>query len=493
MLEKTKNKIQQFNIQKASFLIIILPYLGANIISLSESPFFSVLNLVLLLLALLTIEVITNWAVERICQKYNSIQVERILSIILVTSTIEFFYGFTLNIPIHKITQTLFSIELREKILLVIALILLVGLQLTFLRKKLSYKGMNIFMIILTVIALGSSVSKRPSGAVPINSIQNNYQIIESSKQGTNKIENGKNEFGNELGDSGTIKPVILIIVDEYNSPDNLFQLTKDSSVYSFNQWLQQNKWQTKTNAYSYELSTIHSMSSMFNFNLSRDTANTSKTSSYSKQNEEKIVLSKLFHAALADSLTNKGASIYNYGIFDLGKTRYKSRLYLYPRNFVEAFLLHSSYLAEKTKTGSFQVKYVKNPPSYISDHNKDLLENLPSQLERKKINNKAFVYVHLYMPHNPFSLEPEFNNLETDNFKRYLAYWNFTNKKLETLLSKLTKENKYRIILTGDHGLRGSITNAHASFSAYYGFDNFDLGKVKSVQDNGSLINSSF
>jgi len=46
MLEKTKNKIQQFNIQKASFLIIILPYLGANIISLSESPFFSVLNLV---------------------------------------------------------------------------------------------------------------------------------------------------------------------------------------------------------------------------------------------------------------------------------------------------------------------------------------------------------------------------------------------------------------------------------------------------------------
>jgi len=203
-------------------------------------------------------------------------------------------------------------------------------------------------MIILTVIALGSSVSKRPAKIEPLNSIQNNYQIIGSNDQGS------------------ASKPVILIIVDEYNSPDNLYQLTKDSNVYSFNQWLQQNKWQTKTNAYTYELSTIHSMSSMFNFNLSRDTNNATKMSSYSKQSEEKIVLSKLFHTALADSLTNKGVSIHNYGIFDLGKTLYKSRLYLYPRNFVEAFLLHSSYLAEKTKTGSFQAKYVKNPPSYI-------------------------------------------------------------------------------------------------------------------------------
>lgn len=514
MIEKTKNIIHEFNIHKASFLIIILPYLGANIISLSGSPFFSVFNLVLLLLALLAIEVITSWAIELISerikskdgQKESTIQIEKILSILLVTITIEFFYGFTLNIPLHHITKWIFNTELREKVLLIIALFILVGLQIVFLRKRLSYKALNIFMIILTVIALGSSVSKRPTAIEPLNSIKNNYQLITRNHQNTKNVEIGKDiEIGKEVAlaqannkrngnlDIETIKPVILIIVDEYNSPENLFQLTKDSSIYSFNQWLQQKGWKTKTNAYSYELSTIHSMSSMFNFNLSRDRNNDTKISSYSKQNEEKIVLSKLFHAALSDSLTKKGVSIYNYGIFDLGTTQYKSRLYLYPRNFVEAFLLHSSYLAEKTKTGSFQAKYVKNPPSYISDHNKDLLENLPRHLVQEQINNKAFVYVHLYMPHNPFSLEPEFSNPETDNFKRYLAYWNFTNKKLEALLSQLTKENKYRIILTGDHGLRGSITNAHASFSAYYGFDNFDLGKVKSVQDNGSLINSSF
>ena len=123
MLEKTKNKIQQFNIQKASFLIIILPYLGANILGLSQSPFFSVFNLVLLLFAILAIEVMTNWSIERIserirsknAQNNNRIQIEKTLSILLVTATIEFFYGFTLNIPLHKITHALFSIELREK------------------------------------------------------------------------------------------------------------------------------------------------------------------------------------------------------------------------------------------------------------------------------------------------------------------------------------------------------------------------------------------
>jgi hypothetical protein len=167
--------------------------------------------------------------------------------------------------------------------------------------------------------------------------------------------------------------------------------------------------------------------------------------------------------------------------------------LYLYPRNFIEAFLLHSTYLAEKTKTGSFQTKYLKNPPTYISDHNKHILNQLADELEQEKLPNNAFVYVHLYMPHNPFSLAPEFTNPETDNFKRYVAYWKFTNQKLQVLISNLNRENKYRIILTGDHGLRESVTNSHLSFSAYYGFEGYDLDKIGSVQDIGSLINSAY
>jgi uncharacterized protein (DUF486 family) len=446
------------NINKASFLLIVLPYLGANLIGLSNSPFFSYANLALLFLALISIELISKWSIH----KFN--KYKKLISILLVTSSIEFFYGFALNIPLHTITQK-FSVDLREKILLVIALVIIVGLQLIFTKRKLSYKALNIFLVILSVVAFGSSISKEPNKVVPLESIQSNYQSITHGPQNT--------------------KPVILIIVDEYNSPDNLFELTKDSSIYSFNSWLKDKGWQTKTTNYSNELSTIHSMSSLFNFNLSQQ-----KT--YSAQSEEKIVVSKLYHAALADSLVKKGVSIYNYGIFDLGNTKPKSRLYLYPRNFIEAFLLHSTYLAEKTKTGSFQTKYLKNPPSYISDHNIDILNHLPSKLEEEKLPNKAFVYVHLYMPHNPFSLTPEFTNPETDNFKRYIAYWKFTNQKLEDLLSELNKRNRYRIILTGDHGLRESITNPHHSFSAYYGFEGYDLNKIRYVQDIGSLINSA-
>jgi uncharacterized protein (DUF486 family) len=448
------------NIDKASFLFIVLPYLGANLISLSNSPFFSYTNFTLLLIVLIAIEFISKWSINKF-KKY-----EKLLSILLVTISIEFFYGFALNIPLHTITQKLFSVDLREKVLLVIALVIIVGLQLLFTRRKLTYKVLNIFLVILSVVAFGSSISKEPNKAVPLESIQNNYQQLTHQPQET--------------------KPVILIIVDEYNSPDNLFELTKDSSIYSFNNWLKAKGWQTKTTNYSYELSTIHSLSSLFNFNLSQQ-------KNYSAQSEEKIVVSKLYHAALADSLVKKGVYIYNYGIFDLGSTKPKSRLYLYPRNFIEAFLLHSTYLAEKTKTGSFQTKYLKNPPSYINDHNIDILNNLPNRLKEEKLHNKSFVYVHLYMPHKPFSLTPEFTNPETDNFKRYVAYWKFTNQKLQVLISNLNRENKYRIILTGDHGLRESVTNSHLSFSAYYGFEGYDLDKIGSVQDIGSLINSAY
>jgi hypothetical protein len=227
------------NIDKASYLFIVLPYLGANLISLSNSPFFSYTNLALLFIVLIAIEFISKWSITQF-KKY-----ERLLSILLVTISIEFFYGFALNIPLHTITQQLFSVDLREKVLLVIALVIIVGLQLIFTRKKFSYKALNIFLVILSVLAFGSSISKEPNKAVPLESIQNSYQELTSRPQET--------------------KPVILIIVDEYNSPDNLFKLTKDSSIYSFNNWLKVKSWQTKTTNYSFELSTIHSLSSLFN------------------------------------------------------------------------------------------------------------------------------------------------------------------------------------------------------------------------------------
>ena len=86
---------------------------------------------------------------------------------------------------------------------------------------------------------------------------------------------------------------------------------------------------------------------------------------------------------------------------------------------------------------------------------------------------------------------EFKYKNQSTDN---YLNYWNFTNIKLLSLLKNLTRENKYRIILTGDHGYRGDKKiDPHNTFTAFYGFEKADIEQIKSVQDLGSLINHYF
>ena len=96
-------------------------------------------------------------------------------------------------------------------------------------------------------------------------------------------------------------------------------------------------------------------------------------------------------------------------------------------------------------------------------------------------------------MPHSPYTYGIEFKTREL-NTANYLAYWNFTNQKLDSLLTMLTKENKYRIILTGDHGYRGDKKiNPHNTFGAFYGFDKKSAEAISSVQDLGSLINSYY
>jgi hypothetical protein len=61
-------------------------------------------------------------------------------------------------------------------------------------------------------------------------------------------------------------------------------------------------------------------------------------------------------------------------------------------------------------------------------------------------------------------------------------------------MLTTLIKENKFRIILTGDHGYRGdNRINPHYTFAAFYGFDQVSIDKIQSVQDLGSLIYGGF
>ena len=114
-------------------------------------------------------------------------------------------------------------------------------------------------------------------------------------------------------------------------------------------------------------------------------------------------------------------------------------------------------------------------------------------KVESPKKKKNTFIYLHLFMPHAPLQYEPEFKRKELKNLNDYIEYWRFSNKKLQEVLNRLTKNNKMRIIFTGDHGLRGMPTNPNQTFTAYYGFDSLAIKKINSVQDVGILINDSF
>lgn len=97
-------------------------------------------------------------------------------------------------------------------------------------------------------------------------------------------------------------------------------------------------------------------------------------------------------------------------------------------------------------------------------------------------------------MPHSPFQFNPEFPKRDKNNLINYFAFWNFTNNKMNKLLTSLIKENKYRIIFTGDHGYRGeNLIDPNNTFTAFYGFNLEMIDKIHSVQDLGSLINGGF
>lgn len=280
-------------------------------------------------------------------------------------------------------------------------------------------------------------------------------------------------------------KPIILIISDEYNSPDGLVKIFKDSNLYNFSIGLKKKGWLIKNSFYSSELSTIHSLSSLFNFNLSNGEV-------YSSMSVDEIGSERLMKAELSDSLSKKNIDILNYGIFDIGNSKPITRLYYYPKNLFEVIISNSILPSLFYNTNGLKLSGLKSSFFPMELHNKIIFNTLIDTLKSNYKPNK-FVYVHLYMPHSPMLYEPtfKFNKYKEFTLENYLDYWKFTNSKLIPLLDSVNKLNKFRIILAGDHGFRGSKNNIdpHYTFCAFYGFNEIDVNKIYSVQDLGSLI----
>lgn len=466
-IKKKLNTGNFWNLNTASFLMVVLPYIGFNWRELYDSIFFNLREAGQILLILIFIEIIFKQLVKRV-GKY-----EKVLSVLFICFTILFFYGNNIVIPIYQFVTKSLHFYIKEKVLFLIIAILLVFIFHFLISKKNLWKVLNVFLGIYFLVNIFSTRNLNAEIIPPIDSIQNGYKPISESL----------GSYRNEVQ-----KPIILIVLDEYSSPDELYNILKDSSVYNFSNALKNKGWEVRNSSYTYESSTIHSISSLFNFNLSKD-------SLYEKQRLiGNIIKKKMLKNVLLDSLAKKGVVFNNYGIFHMGSTLPLTRLYLYPTNFAERFLIRTTYAEEKNKSGNFKIKNLVKSYGNIFEHNAYILNNLPAILKENK-NKKSFTYVHLFMPHAPFYYGEEFPVKHVINFENYFLFWKFTNSKIEALLDSINKQGNCRIILTGDHGYRRNEhkENYHYSFTAFKGFDSTSLKQIESIQDIGLLINEGF
>ena len=465
-IKKKLNTANLWDLNKASFLMVVLPYIGFNWRELYESPYYSLGQAGIVQIVLIAIEIVFTQLIKKV-GKY-----EQLLSVLFICFTILFFYGNNIVIPVYQYITKILHFYIKEKVLFLIIAILIVFIFHYLFAKKNLWKVLNVFLGIYFLVNVFSSRNLNVAIIPPIDKIQNGYQhISESLGSNINEVQ----------------KPIILIVLDEYSSPDELYKIVKDSSVYNFSNTLKGKDWEVRNSSYTYESSTIHSISSLFNFNLSKD-------SLYDKQNTETIVSKKMLKATLLDSLSGTGVAFNNYGIFHIGNTKPLTQLYLYPTGFTEHFLIRTTYAEEKNKSGNFKLKNLVKSYGNIFEHNAYILNNLPAILNEQK-NRKSFTYVHLFMPHAPFYYGEEFPVKHVINFENYFSFWKFTNSKMEALLDSINKQGNYRIILTGDHGYRRNEhkENFHYSFTAFKGFDSLALKQIESIQDIGLLINAGF
>jgi hypothetical protein len=437
---------------KASFLILILPYLGIISVDYFISPVTSFNITILIGSAILIVNYLYSSILEPIKNKIitNSI-VNGFVLIIL--------YGEILIEKINKIIEKLpTNLHINQWVIIIIILIISILKQILIFKKNIEIvRVIKTYFIIFSITMVFYKIN------------QNKHFFNISTKETKNiKIKN-----------FDVKKPVILIITDGYVSPDEFYRLYMDSSIYSFSENLKKTGWIVRNSSRSEEITTIHSLSSIFNFN-------------FLVQNKKDVSSTfwgqHLIESKLVKHLNAQNVQIYNYGILDIGAIkRFTPIYYYYPTTGIGQFFDKSM----------INIKYFYNDSGLQKrqfEHNKFILEDFPKQINsNSKVN--SFYYVHLLMPHDPYLYSNQFKNTKESNPDKYFEFWKFTNDKLEKLLFQLTKEDKYRIILTGDHGYGniGGGVKAENTFTAFYGFDSLSLSKINTVQDLGILIDRSF
>jgi hypothetical protein len=440
-----------FDLKKGSLFLVFTSYLVFNFRTIFLEDSFTLNDIISLIMSLIIIEVIF---------KLISLKNPRV-SLLIIGNIFLLLFGYFIALYFQKNLSQLFGLQLRGRIIFIMLLII-INLILISKTKPIHFKPINIFFTIFIVLGFINSFLILKSPKINAEYFSNKYIPFEA--------------FNKD-------KPVLLIITDEYHSPDDLYKYFKDSSIYNFSNKLRTKGWKVNNKFYSNEISTKFSISSLFNYNLSYNKG-------FKKLTMEELDINFFKKNQLFDSLLSKNIKINNFGIFSFGNIEPKNSLFKTNQTFLERVFEFTSIKIAMGNTENF-----KKNGFGINFYPRDKINKFvfTELIETKDLNNNTFIYAHLLMPHTPFIYDNEFKFKKTTT-TNYLEFWKFTNNKLEIVLEEITKSKNLKVILSGDHGYRYETNlNPKFTFLALYGFDDFNVNEIKTVQELGSLINSNF
>ena len=299
-----------------------------------------------------------------------------------------------------------------------------------------------------------------------------NRKVVKSTKLNVDKNLNS-------IKYSGVKKKIILIVLDEYASSADISKYQSNKLlVSSFNNYLLTTGFSIIERNFTKETYTENSINQLFNYNSGL---------SFKDKSIEQVTV-ELREASVIKILESKGFRFKNYSFFNIGNHEEYYSISLFPKNDYEILLKNSMFFLFKSNLtfknlanfGDFQI---------YADYNKMVFNESLDYINELKSDDNHFVYVHFFMPHHPFYYEKEFADMPI-TLENYVAFWNFSNKKIQSYLDSINNLSSYKIVITGDHGYRGdSRLKTNVTTSAFYNFDSTEVSQISNVQDIGKLL----
>lgn len=226
---------RKLSFDRPSPFLVILSWLAFNFNNIFLNQHVSIIEFFIFFFIILILEI-----------SFSNLSNRKII-LFFVLNIFLFLFGYLIVLNIQNLIGNLFYILVRGRYIF-LPIFLFLNLLLIFAKKLANFKIVNSFLLVFIILNIFSNLFSYNIPKII------NYTSQEIKFKAINKR-----------------KPILLLIIDEYHSPEDLFKVTKDSSIYNFSLALKNNDWKINNSFYSHEILTERSLSSLLNYNLSND------------------------------------------------------------------------------------------------------------------------------------------------------------------------------------------------------------------------------